>query len=268
MSGLLAHRTYHFRLAVSTDGGATLFYAPDRTFTTLPAAPTVETGAVTSAPAGAVALSGLVDPNDAATTYYFEYGVTPLYGLSTAGVSAGAGAAPVAVSQVSGALAPATVYHYRLVASNGGGTTYGGDQTFVTAGASGTGPSQPGSVPVVSAAGVGLRDVADVEHGVALLVASCKDRRGAVCVGEVVLAARERVTKRVHGREKKVFATVTIARVAFDIPAGSRRTLRAKVSEAARRLFAGRHDAIRVTAVVTDGGRRSSTSIELRAIGG
>jgi hypothetical protein len=42
------------------------------------------------------------------------------------------GAKPIAVSKTAASLAPATTYHYRLVASNENGETYGDDKTFTT----------------------------------------------------------------------------------------------------------------------------------------
>ena len=44
-------------------------------------------------------------------------------------------------------LAPATTYHYRLLASNQAGRSYGPDQTFTTTGAARTGAFAPFTVP-------------------------------------------------------------------------------------------------------------------------
>ena len=77
--------------------------------------------------------SGTQTAND--TTYRFEYGTTVAYGLTTAALPEGrslGGNSYVPVSGVLGGLAPETEYHYRVVASNGHGTTYGRDRTFRT----------------------------------------------------------------------------------------------------------------------------------------
>jgi hypothetical protein len=69
------------------------------------------------------------------TTYRFEYGTTTAYGRTTAALPEGrslSGDSYVAVSAVLGGLAPQTEYHYRVVAGNGNGTTYGRDRTFRT----------------------------------------------------------------------------------------------------------------------------------------
>ena len=101
-----------------------------------------QTGTMTVAPGAAggsaspteqtAILKGLVTPNSQATTYSFEYGETASYGQSTATGSAGAGASQVPVSTSISGLAPATDYHFRVVATNASGTTYGPDSTFTT----------------------------------------------------------------------------------------------------------------------------------------
>jgi len=93
------------------------FMAPAAT--TEPASAVSETGAT---------LHGTVNPNGAATTYYFEYGPTTSYGTSSGG-SAGSARGNVFVSRAITGLAPGT-YHFRVVASSWAGTTYGADRTF------------------------------------------------------------------------------------------------------------------------------------------
>jgi hypothetical protein len=78
-------------------------------------------------------LHGSVTPNLKATSYRFEYGPTTGYGSSTASQGAGAGATPVPASAALADLAPATTYHYRLVASNGDGNGAAPDVAFTTA---------------------------------------------------------------------------------------------------------------------------------------
>ena len=83
-------------------------------------------------PTGATLLGG-VYPNGAATSYWWEYGTTTAYGQTTTPVPVGAGVAPVSVAGALTDLAPLTTYHYRLVARNSFGTTYGFDFTLLTA---------------------------------------------------------------------------------------------------------------------------------------
>jgi len=70
---------------------------------------------------------GGVDPQGSATSYYFEYGtVASFVGASkTAPAPAGAGAGIEPARAAISGLKPGMVYYYRLVATNGSGTTVG-----------------------------------------------------------------------------------------------------------------------------------------------
>lgn len=94
--------------------------------------PGVRTGAAANVAPTTATLNGGVDANGAATTYFFQIGTTTLYGANTAATPAGSRRRPVAVSVPVGTLAPATTYHYRLVAQNRRGLTKGADRTFRT----------------------------------------------------------------------------------------------------------------------------------------
>jgi hypothetical protein len=97
-----------------------------------PAKPTVTTGGVSNLAQTTVVVNGTVNPNGAATTYFFQYGTTTLYGAQTPGTGAGGGTKGVKVSAPVAGLAPATKYHYRLVAQNSKGLVKGKDRTFTT----------------------------------------------------------------------------------------------------------------------------------------
>ena len=94
--------------------------------------PTVTTGGAASITPTTATLNGRVNPNGAETTYFFRLGTTRLYGSDTTPASAGKGTNEVRVSVPVGLLAPATTYHYRLVARNRLGITFGADRTFRT----------------------------------------------------------------------------------------------------------------------------------------
>jgi hypothetical protein len=96
---------------------------------TKPAATTRAAADVTQSTA---TLTGTVDPNGAATTYFFQVGATRVYGGATPVTSAGGGNKPVTVTGAVVGLAPATTYHFRLVASNRKGRTIGRDRTLKT----------------------------------------------------------------------------------------------------------------------------------------
>lgn len=94
--------------------------------------PDVTTGGASSVGESTVVLSGRVNPRGAETTYFFQYGPTVIYGGTTPAAGAGAGNRPVRVSASVAGLAPATRYHYRLVAQNARGLGRGRDRTFTT----------------------------------------------------------------------------------------------------------------------------------------
>jgi len=108
---------------------------PDQTFTTLPIpAPSAQTGGVSGIGVGSATFNGTIDPHDWDTTYLFQYGTSTSYEASwpTVPVDMGALEGPQPLEVGVPTLLPDTTYHYRLVASNGGGTTYGQDATFTT----------------------------------------------------------------------------------------------------------------------------------------
>jgi hypothetical protein len=96
--------------------------------------PTATTEAATAIGTEAATLNGVVNPQGLTTTYHFEYGPTTSYGSSTPeSGSLGNGISNVAVSRAIGGLSQGTTYHFRVVAKNLEGTTYGSDRTFKTA---------------------------------------------------------------------------------------------------------------------------------------
>ncbi len=99
------------------------------------AAPTAITGPVSAIGTTSATASGTVNPNGQATSWYFEYGTTAGYGKKTATKSAGSGTTNTQVSGAITGLAAGTTYHYRLVATNGGGTSHGADGIFTTSAA-------------------------------------------------------------------------------------------------------------------------------------
>jgi hypothetical protein len=129
MTGLTPGSVYHYRFVAANSLGSNA--GVDRTvvaayvlkLNTLPA-----TGIDTSK----ATLNGSFDPDGMNTTYHFEYGATTDYGNSTAEEAGGsiAGVKSVA-TQVSG-LPSGRTFHYRIVATNENGTTYGPDLTFRT----------------------------------------------------------------------------------------------------------------------------------------
>jgi hypothetical protein len=116
----------------------------------IPDAPEVVTGAASGFPSPRQAfVTGSVDPNGASTTYHFEYGTTTAYGSSTAPVGPVTGWEPQPVLGTLKGLKGSTYYHFRLVAQNERGTTYGEDAYFLT-------PLWPPVVTIQPQTGVGV----------------------------------------------------------------------------------------------------------------
>jgi len=123
VNGLSANTTYHFKIA----GGQ------DLTFKTLPnpTPPGITDQHATAVSPQQEHVSATLDPNGAATTYYFQYGRSTSYGNRSESVTVPAGD-PIAVAADLTGLRPYTRYHWRLFARNAAGNTAGRDHTFRT----------------------------------------------------------------------------------------------------------------------------------------
>jgi IPT/TIG domain len=145
-------------VTVTTPGGTTATSAADRYTYNAPAPasppaspppappasspPVVASGVPTIQTTAAAGLSGSVDPENLATTAFFQYGLDPsergpgspstLYDQSTPPQQVGSDSASHTVSASLTGLIPGALYHIRLVATNSAGTTFGTDQTFTT----------------------------------------------------------------------------------------------------------------------------------------
>ena len=132
VTGLTANTTYHFRITATNAGGTSK--GADETFKTLPNGPTVVTGTASAVTQTAATLNATVNPNGGEVSKCeFEYGTTTAYG-KTASCSSlpGSGSSSVAVSASVSSLTPGTTYHFRISATNAGGTGKGADQELKT----------------------------------------------------------------------------------------------------------------------------------------
>ncbi len=130
VAGLVPSTTYKVRIVAENSGGKT--EAKNlKTFSTT-GKPTVETEPATSVGETEATLKGSINPRGYETKYYFEYGPTESYGSKTAEVSAGKGLEELHESQALTGLARGTFYHFRIVATNSKGTTYGSDVVLAT----------------------------------------------------------------------------------------------------------------------------------------
>jgi hypothetical protein len=248
-------------------------------------APAATTGPASALTDHSAALSGSVNANGAPTSYRFEYGPTTAYGSSTPTVGAGSGTGAVAAAATLTGLSPATTYHYRLVATNGGGATKGTDQTFTTA--SPPPPTSPSPTPTSTSttqtpttqtpttqtptsetpttqapnatpAFAGVRLVStrlSLGGRFVALKLSCPAGTVGRCSGRTKLTARRRASS-------GTASSVTLGRAPFSIAAGKQAKVRVRVSRAGRRLL-GRERRLRGkdTNAARDAAGRSKTTV-------
>jgi hypothetical protein len=146
LTGLEPNRTYHYRLvavnSVNTTGSSRACNTfsgyesdgEDQSFTTVALPPIASTDEAAAVGATTATLDGSIVPQGVDARYHFEYGPTTSYGASVPlpDGDAGTGTTGEFVTESIGGLTPNTTYHYRLVATTSGGTTYGWDQAFFT----------------------------------------------------------------------------------------------------------------------------------------
>jgi len=131
ISALLPATLYHYRVhATNANGTAN---GADSIFTTLPAAPTVNTGYAYNITYNSASINGTANANGATATITFEYGLTTAYGSTVNGTpNTISGTTTQNITANLTGLTPATVYHFRIKGVNSVGTTYGADNTFMT----------------------------------------------------------------------------------------------------------------------------------------
>ena len=146
ITGLSPDTTYHYRLDASNESGTNTGECPEDCGQFTTPGPGIRSESVSNLASTSVTFDASIDPHNAPTTYYFQYGPGTGYGhdvpLLTAseprGAVVGSGEGDVEVSQhVQVGLAPGTTYHYRVVAvsepKTGEFEEFGGpDQTFTT----------------------------------------------------------------------------------------------------------------------------------------
>ncbi len=127
LTDLTGGTTYHYRIVATSSAGTT--NGVDGIFTTS-AAPSATTTAASGVTSSGATLTGSVNPNGQATTYFFEYGKDIRYGSKTAVADAGSGSAAINVSAAISGLQAGQAYHFRLDATSAAGTTEGADVSF------------------------------------------------------------------------------------------------------------------------------------------
>jgi hypothetical protein len=95
------------------------------------AAAAITTNPATNVASFSATLNGSVNPHGSSTTVYFQYGTTTSYGSTTTSQSRNGNAAERVTANING-LSASTTYHFRIMAHNSAGTSYGSDRTFTT----------------------------------------------------------------------------------------------------------------------------------------
>ena len=108
---------------------------PTATATATPS-PAVTTNPATNVASVSATLNGSVNPRGSTTTVYFQWGTTTSYGHTTPVQTQTGNTSRPITANISG-LSASHLYHFRIVATNGGGTSFGPDRTFTTLSATG-----------------------------------------------------------------------------------------------------------------------------------
>ena len=131
ITGLTPGMVYHYRIKAVSSLGTD--YGEDMTITTVGQVPIAITQQASNVQVSTATMNGTVNANHLPTVFSFEYGLTSSYGNTASPASNQVtGTADVRVSINPVGLTGGTIYHYRVVATNLLGTTYGDDVTFIT----------------------------------------------------------------------------------------------------------------------------------------
>jgi len=145
VEGLSPDTVYHYRLDATNKNGTNTGECPLDCGQFRTTGPGISGESVVEVSSESARLKATIDPNKAATSYYFQYSTSSTEGCgepgvctelpAAPGVSLGSGEAPIAVSQHPQGLSADTVYHYRVVAFSAvrpAEPFFGPDQTFRT----------------------------------------------------------------------------------------------------------------------------------------
>jgi hypothetical protein len=132
LPGLELETTYHFRVVAVNGTGTSKGF--DQSFTTPPAVAGVTTEPASEIGQQTITLNGKFIGDGHDTKFFFQYGPTKEYGMlsSEDPFDAGITVGPTPISNKISIYYGYTTYHYRVVAENQFGKTYGKDMTFTT----------------------------------------------------------------------------------------------------------------------------------------
>jgi hypothetical protein len=129
LSGLDPESTYHYRLVAKNVNAS--IPGEKKTFKT-PAKPAIIGLWSQDVAYSEATLEARINPENSPTTYRIEWGPDSSYGNATAEIAIGSGEADHVVSLPLNGLEPGATYHYRVVATNGIGTSEAPDHALTT----------------------------------------------------------------------------------------------------------------------------------------
>jgi hypothetical protein len=129
ITGLDPESLYHYRLVAKNVNDTV--EGVDKTFKT-PGKPTIASAGSIDVSSTTASLTARISPENSSTTYHFEWGSDSSYSNTTPESAVGSDAVTHVVTQALSGLAPGSVYHYRVIATNGIGVTESADHTFTT----------------------------------------------------------------------------------------------------------------------------------------
>lgn len=132
IGGLSAYTKYHYRIVAVNSLGTSR--GEDQTLVTAPPEPPTIHGTTASEVTDSSArISSIVNPGFGETEYSFEYGTDSSFGLEVpGGESLEPDNTDHPITTALSDLRPGTTYHFRVVATNFGGTAHGPNLTFTT----------------------------------------------------------------------------------------------------------------------------------------
>lgn len=122
-------------------------------------APTASTGNASAVTGSTATVSGSVDPLGSPTTVAFDFGRTPALGSTMTAAPLPASGTASTVTVALSRLPARTVIYYKVVASDGAGTTSGSVKTLTTAAGGGGGQPPSASPPQVTRATFGNQQI-------------------------------------------------------------------------------------------------------------
>ncbi|MGP0100858.1 MAG: hypothetical protein ACLPUT_04450 [Solirubrobacteraceae bacterium] len=255
VAGLTANTTYRFRVSATNAGGTNK--GSEQAFKTLPDPPTATTGAASSITQTAAILNAEVNPNGGEVSECkLEYGTNTASEQDVPCSSLpGSGTSKVAVSAPVAGLTANTTYHFRISATNAGGTSDGSEQTFTTqlpttlqqqipgeqgtSNNQGVAASQERKKPPFPDAELASTSLTASSSGTVIVKVSCPAAESS-CAGTVTLRTLSAVSASAtaHQSKKAKAAILTLAVGSFKVAGGQVTTVKLHLSTKARRLLA------------------------------